>query len=100
MHRDLKPANLMLGGIPPDVTDRSIAQRFGVCKIADFGLSKSLALRNDDSSKSRQKIIGELCEGNNTSEVASQVHLIHHGGSAMSCSFLNSRQKILYAAAI
>ena len=46
MHRDLKPANIMLGGIPTDVYDREVAQRYGTAKIADFGLSKSLALRN------------------------------------------------------
>ncbi|BDA49507.1 Integrin-linked protein kinase 1 [Coccomyxa sp. Obi] len=52
MHRDLKPANLMLGGIPHDSTDRDIAAELGVVKIADFGLSKSLA-QNINAAKSR-----------------------------------------------
>ena len=73
IHRDLKPANLMLAGIPPDIADRSIAQRFGVCKIADFGLSKSLALRSDDTAKSRRKLVDDLCEGNKVDEVRLQL---------------------------
>ena len=52
MHRDLKPANLMLGGIPHDSVDRDIAAELGVVKIADFGLSKSLA-QNINAAKSR-----------------------------------------------
>lgn len=52
MHRDLKPANLMLGGIPHDSVDRDIAAELGVVKIADFGLSKSLA-QNVSAARSR-----------------------------------------------
>lgn len=55
MHRDLKPANLMLGGIPHDSTDRDIAAELGVVKIADFGLSKSLA-QNVDAARSRSNM--------------------------------------------
>lgn len=44
MHRDLKPANLMLGGIPHDTGTREMAAKEGVIKIADFGLSRSLAI--------------------------------------------------------
>ena len=44
VHRDLKPANLMLGGIPHDTGTREMAAREGVVKIADFGLSRSLAI--------------------------------------------------------
>ncbi len=55
MHRDLKPANLMLGGIPHDSTDRDIAAELGVVKIADFGLSKSLA-QNINAAKSTSKL--------------------------------------------
>lgn len=55
VHRDLKPANLMLGGIPHDSTDRDIALQLGVIKIADFGLSKSLA-QNEKAAKSRSSM--------------------------------------------
>ena len=44
VHRDLKPANLMLGGIPHDTGTREMAAKEGVVKIADFGLSRSLAI--------------------------------------------------------
>lgn len=44
MHRDLKPANLMLGGIPHETGTREMAAKEGVIKIADFGLSRSLAI--------------------------------------------------------
>ena len=56
MHRDLKPANIMLGGIPTDVYDREVAQQHGTAKIADFGLSKSLALRNAARTSSRRRV--------------------------------------------
>ncbi|KAK9838136.1 hypothetical protein WJX81_003291 [Elliptochloris bilobata] len=59
IHRDLKPGNLMLGGIPFDTDDGSIAQTVGVVKIADFGLSKTLAIQ---SSMSRSGAMGELDE--------------------------------------
>ncbi|KAK9904893.1 hypothetical protein WJX75_005037 [Coccomyxa subellipsoidea] len=55
MHRDLKPANLMLGGIPHDSVDRDIAAELGVVKIADFGLSKSLA-QNVSAARSRSRM--------------------------------------------
>lgn len=55
VHRDLKPANLMLGGIPHDSTDRDIALQLGVIKIADFGLSKSLA-QAEKAAKSRSAL--------------------------------------------
>lgn len=44
VHRDLKPANLMLGGIPHETGTREMAAKEGVIKIADFGLSRSLAI--------------------------------------------------------
>lgn len=44
VHRDLKPANLMLGGIPHETGTRDMAAMEGVIKIADFGLSRSLAI--------------------------------------------------------
>ncbi|CAK0787626.1 hypothetical protein CVIRNUC_010848 [Coccomyxa viridis] len=53
VHRDLKPANLMLGGIPHDSTDLSLGGELGVIKIADFGLSKSLA-QNVQAANSRR----------------------------------------------
>ena len=34
IHRDLKPANIMLGGLPADIWDRGLAQRYGTAKIA------------------------------------------------------------------
>ena len=49
----MKPANLMLGGIPHDCTDLSLAGELGVIKIADFGLSKSLA-QNVQAANSRR----------------------------------------------
>ena len=56
MHRDLKPANIMLGGVPADLYDREVAQQYGTAKIADFGLSKSLALRNAASFRSHRHV--------------------------------------------
>ena len=44
----------MLAGIPTDVYDRALAQRYGTAKIADFGLSKSLALRIAPNAHSRR----------------------------------------------
>ena len=64
IHRDLKPANLLLGGIPYCVIDRSLAQRFGTCKIADFGLCKSLALRNAPSTHSARNLASDSLGGN------------------------------------
>ena len=49
----LQPANLMLGGIPHDSTDLSLGGELGVIKIADFGLSKSLA-QNVQAANSRR----------------------------------------------
>ena len=56
MHRDLKPSNIMLGGVPANLYDREVAQQYGTAKIADFGLSKSLALRNAASSHSHRHV--------------------------------------------
>ena len=45
IHRDLKPANLLIGGIhasPSTVTE--MAARYGVVKVADFGLSRVTTL--------------------------------------------------------
>ena len=56
MHRDLKPANIMLGGVPADLYDREVAQQYGTAKIADFGLSKSLALRHAASFHSHRHV--------------------------------------------
>ena len=52
IHRDLKPANLMIGGVPFDGGSRAIAQKTGFVKIADFGLSRSLAINNPASKTS------------------------------------------------
>ncbi len=43
IHRDLKPANLMIGGGPFEGGSRSVAQKTGFVKIADFGLAKGQA---------------------------------------------------------
>lgn len=45
IHRDLKPANLLIGGIhasPSTITE--VAARYGVVKVADFGLSRVTTL--------------------------------------------------------
>ncbi|CAL5224575.1 g7281 [Coccomyxa viridis] len=55
VHRDLKPANLMLGGIPHDSTDLRLGGELGVVKIADFGLSKSLA-QNEKAANSSKSL--------------------------------------------
>mmetsp|Transcript_40831 Transcript_40831/g.103449 ORF Transcript_40831/g.103449 Transcript_40831/m.103449 type:complete len:522 (+) Transcript_40831:168-1733(+) len=46
IHRDLKPANIMIGSSPylGKQHQREILVRYGVAKIADFGLSKSISL--------------------------------------------------------
>ncbi|KAK9786069.1 hypothetical protein WJX73_002690 [Symbiochloris irregularis] len=74
IHRDLKPANLMLGGMPPDIIDRPTAQKYGVCKIADFGLSKSLALgkgtaNNAGVTKNERQMMALQNDGNCLNEV-------------------------------
>ncbi len=80
MHRDLKPANLMLGGIPHDSTDRDIAAELGVVKIADFGLSKSLA-QNVSAARSRSALdlerdLEDGMEGHQLDRCALQILLI------------------------
>jgi len=46
IHRDLKPANIMIGSSPylGKQHQREILLRYGIAKIADFGLSKSISL--------------------------------------------------------
>lgn len=58
IHRDLKPANLMIAGVPFEGGDREVAQKFGFVKIADFGLSRSLAINNPHSKTSVDKEMG------------------------------------------
>lgn len=55
IHRDLKPANLMIAGVNFEGGRREIAQKFGFVKIADFGLSRSLAInvRNKTSEEDK-----------------------------------------------
>lgn len=57
IHRDLKPANLMIGGVPFEGGSRAVAQKTGFVKIADFGLSRSLAINNPTSKTSAEKEI-------------------------------------------
>ena len=48
VHRDLKPGNLLLAHgahLPRGADAVAAARAVGVCKLADFGLSKSLAMR-------------------------------------------------------
>lgn len=47
MHRDLKPGNLLLqigAHVPPHVGATAAARAYGICKVADFGLSKTLVM--------------------------------------------------------
>lgn len=57
IHRDLKPANLMIAGVPFENGSREVAQKSGFVKIADFGLSRSLAINNPHSKTSAHKEI-------------------------------------------
>ena len=57
IHRDLKPANLMIAGVPFENGSREVAQKSGFVKIADFGLSRSLAINNPHSKTSAEKEI-------------------------------------------
>ena len=57
IHRDLKPANLMIAGVPFEGGSREVAQKSGFVKIADFGLSRSLAITNPHSKTSADKEI-------------------------------------------
>ena len=72
VHRDLKPANLMLGGIPHETGTREMAAREGNVKIADFGLSRSLAIQQQNKRGSisdltklvcplNRRLLGRLC---------------------------------------
>lgn len=65
VHRDLKPANLMLGGIPHETGTREMAAKEGVIKIADFGLSRSLAIMQHKHS------IGDSLHGGNKASESS-----------------------------
>ena len=49
LHRDLKPANLLIGGIhaAPDNTSY-VGARYGMVKVADFGLSRVTTLLKAD----------------------------------------------------
>ena len=49
LHRDLKPANLLIGGIhaSPDNTTY-VGARYGLVKVADFGLSRVTTLLKAD----------------------------------------------------
>ncbi len=49
LHRDLKPANLLIGGIhaAPDNTSY-VGARYGLVKVADFGLSRVTTLLKAD----------------------------------------------------
>ena len=59
IHRDLKPANLMIAGVPFDGGSREVAQMSGFVKIADFGLSRSLAINNPHSKTAPSKQMEE-----------------------------------------
>lgn len=59
IHRDLKPANLMIAGVPFEGGSREIAQKQGFVKIADFGLSRSLAINNPHSKTAPAKQVEE-----------------------------------------
>ena len=61
IHRDLKPANLMIAGVPFENGSREVAQKSGFVKIADFGLSRSLAINNPHSKTSAAKSMDDRC---------------------------------------
>jgi serine/threonine protein kinase len=45
LHRDLKPANLLLGGIHAARENTTlVAAKYGLVKVADFGLSRITTL--------------------------------------------------------
>ena len=45
IHRDLKPANLLIGGVHASKgAIAEVAARYGIVKVADFGLSRVTTL--------------------------------------------------------
>ena len=49
LHRDLKPANLLIGGIHASRDNTAyVAARYGLVKVADFGLSRVTTLLQAD----------------------------------------------------
>lgn len=59
IHRDLKPANLMIGGFPTrsDGQRKALVQDYGLLKIADFGLSRSLKLAKSNVNRRRSYVV-------------------------------------------
>ena len=62
VHRDLKPGNLLLqigAHIPPSVDAKTAARAYGICKVADFGLSKTLVMGRAASRADGLAALGE-----------------------------------------
>ena len=62
VHRDLKPGNLLLqvgAHIPPHVDAKAAARAYGICKVADFGLSKTLVMGRAASRADGLAALGE-----------------------------------------